>query len=66
MYEGKYYDFSEKVFFIDKEVVILKIYDPLCFAKIKLIEDASEMIVDLNCLRSNPDLANSISLGIWR
>jgi len=57
---------GEKLFFINKEAVLLKIYNPLSLAKIQLTSDSSEMIVDIKCLQNEPDLTNSIPLGIWR
>lgn len=57
---------GEKLFFINKEAVLLKIYNQLSLAKIQLTSDSSEMIVDIKCLQNEPDLTNSIPLGIWR
>ena len=54
------------LFFIKIEAILLKIYHPLSLAKIQLTSDSSEMIVDIKCLRDEPDLTNSIPLGIWR
>lgn len=66
MCERKCLFIGEKLFFINKEAVLLKIYNPLSLAKIQLISDSSEMIVDIKCLQNEPDLTNSIPLGIWR
>ena len=66
MWESKCLFIGEKLFFINKEAVLLKIYNPLNLAKIQLISDSSEMIVDIKCLQNKPDLTNSIPLGIWR
>lgn len=57
---------EEKLYFINKEVVMLKIYHSFKLAKIRLVADSSEMIVDIKSLRNEPDFSNSIPLGIWR
>ncbi|NJD02777.1 MAG: hypothetical protein FIA99_09350 [Ruminiclostridium sp.] len=66
MCEKKCLFIGNKLFFIDKEALLLKIYYPLSLAKIQLTSDDSEMIVDIKCLRNEPDLTNSIPLSIWR
>ena len=66
MCERKCLFIGEKLFFINKEAVLLKIYNPLSLAKIQSTSDSSEMIVDIKCLQNEPDLTNSIPLGIWR
>lgn len=54
------------LFFIDKEVILLKTYEPLQLVKIQLIADGVEMMVDIKCLTDEPDLTNTIPLGMWR
>jgi hypothetical protein len=56
----------QRLFFINKEVILLKTYEPLDLVKIYLISDGIEMIVDIKCLTDEPDLTDTIPLGIWR
>lgn len=57
---------GQRLYFINKEVILLKIYRLLDLVKIKLISDGLEMIIDIKCLTDEPDLTNAIPLGIWR
>ncbi|OPX90493.1 MAG: hypothetical protein A4E52_00802 [Pelotomaculum sp. PtaB.Bin013] len=66
MYGGPCLYIGQRLLFIDKEVILLRIYRPLDLAKIQLISDGIEMIIDIKCLTDEPDLTNTIPLGIWR
>lgn len=55
---------DEKVFFMNKEVVIVKIFKNFNLAKVKFLDSSTIFSVDIHALSKEPDMTNTISIGI--
>lgn len=57
---------GNKLFLMQRQVVVIKIYKDFHFAKVRYSEDTCEFFVDVCALTYEPENKNSISLGILR
>lgn len=55
---------NEKMFFMDKEVIIVKIFRNFNLAKVKCLNSNAVFSVDIHALNKEPDMTNSISIEI--
>lgn len=54
----------ERVFLMDKEVIILKIFKEFNLAKVKYLNSDVLFSVDIHSLNKEPDMTSTISIGI--
>ena len=55
---------NQKMFLMDKKVVILKIIKEFNIAKVKYINCNVKFFVDIHALGINPDMTNTISIKV--
>lgn len=55
---------GEKMFYMDKEVIIVKVIQDFSLAKIKYLNSDSVFVVDIHALKREPDITKTISIGI--
>jgi hypothetical protein len=55
---------NEKMFLINKEVVVLKVIEVFRLAQIQYLGSLEKYVVDIGALSSIPDKSNSISIKI--
>lgn len=55
---------NEKIFFMDKEVIIVKMFKNFNLAKVKYLNSSTIFSVDIHALNKEPVMTNSISIGI--
>lgn len=53
---------NEKIFYITKEVIVLKLIEALHLAQIQYLDSSDRYIVDVSILRPYPDKSCSISI----
>lgn len=56
---------GEKCYYVNREVIVMGIFDCFHLVKIKDIVDEYSLCVDKCTLTREPDLTNSISLGLF-
>ncbi|MDF3005319.1 MAG: hypothetical protein K0S22_1791 [Oscillospiraceae bacterium] len=57
---------GEKCYFMQKEVIIIKVWDYFHLAEIKEVSSEQSLLVDVCTLTLKPDSTNSISLRLFR
>lgn len=55
---------DERMFLMDKEVIILKIFKEFNLAKVKYLNSDVLFSVDIHSLNKEPDMTSTISIGI--
>ena len=55
---------NQKMFLMNKEVVILKVYSEFNLAKVNYINCDVKFVIDIHALSEYPDLANTISIRV--
>lgn len=55
---------NEKMFFMDKEVIIIKIIREFSLAKIKYTNSNTIFVVDIHALNKEPDMTKTISIRV--
>lgn len=55
---------NERMFLMDKEVIILKIFKEFNLAKVKYSNSDVLFSVDIHSLNKEPDMTSTISIGI--
>ncbi len=57
-------DSPNKTYYMNKEVIVLKLYKEFQLAKIKYLYSKFELVVDLNALSVEPTTTKTISLDL--
>lgn len=60
--EGRMLKENDRMFFIDKEIIILKIFEIFQLAKVRYLDSIHTFMVDLKALSDKADITNSISI----
>lgn len=55
---------SEKTFFMDKEVAVVKIIQDFSLAKVRYLDSNFVFVVDIHALKREPDMTKTISIGV--
>lgn len=55
---------SEKMFFMDKEVIVVSIIQNFSLAKVRYLSSNFVFVVDIHALNREPDMTKTISIGI--
>lgn len=55
---------NERMFLMNKEVIILKIFKDFNLAKVKYLNSNILFSVDIHSLNKEPDMTSTISIGI--
>lgn len=55
---------NDTMFYMDKEIVVLKVYSSFRMARIQFVQTKLQAVIDINALTSTPELGNSISIRI--
>lgn len=64
MKKRDHYSVNDKMFFINKEVVILKILPIFQLAEVRYLRSISSFMVDINSLRKSADESSSLSIKL--
>jgi hypothetical protein len=61
---------NDRMFLMDKEIIVLKVFITFQLAEIRYLNSSNKFAVDINALSSVPDNSSSISIkilgGIYR
>lgn len=55
---------NEKMFFMDKEVIIVKTIRSFSLAKVRYSSSNFVFVVDIHALKKEPDMTKTISIGV--
>ena len=54
---------GDRLFLMNKEIVVTGVHKCFQLVKIRYLEDVSEFTIDISALSNMPDLSNALSLG---
>ncbi len=57
-------EIDERMFFMNQEVIIVKIISTFNIAKVKYVNSSIIFSVDIHALNNKPDITKTISIGI--
>jgi hypothetical protein len=53
---------NERMFFMDKEIIVIKVFEIFQLAEIRFLYSSKRFAVDINALSREPDMTSSISI----